>query len=109
MPREAWEIELDQLRKEYRTELPEKLVGLESLLRAAWQSRERASLEAALREAHSLKGSSGSYGFDSVCRELQRIEDALRRLLAPAPPELTEAWPALERALARARASLPAA
>ncbi len=108
MPREAWELELERLREDYRRELPVKLAGLEALLRAAFRSRDRESLDAAHREAHSLKGSSGSYGFDEACRELQGIEDSLAQLLEPAPPELSGVWPALERALARTRASLPA-
>ena len=97
--REAWESELDRLREEYGRALPARLAGLETLLRAALRSRERESLEAARREAHSLKGSSGSYGFDVACRELQAIEDA-------GGPDV---WPALEQALARARDSLRAA
>jgi chemotaxis protein histidine kinase CheA len=108
--REAWEVELDRLRERYQSELPEKLAGLAALLEVAWRERGRSSLEAARREAHSLKGSSGSYGFDAACRELQRIEDGLGRLLdEPSPPELADAWPALEQALARAQESLQAA
>lgn len=110
MPREAWQAELDRLRERYRSELPEKLAGLAALLKAAWQAQDRSSLEVARREAHSLKGSSGSYGFGAACRELQRIEDALGRLLdEPSPPEVSDVWPALEQALARARESLQAA
>ncbi len=106
MPREAWELELERLREDYRHELPGKLAGLEALLREAWRSRTRESLDAAHREAHSLKGSSGCYGFDEACRELQGIEDTLAHLLERTPPELSGVWPALERALARA--ALPA-
>ena len=80
MPREAWEIELDRLREDYRRELPGKLAGLGALLQTAWQARDRESLEAARRAAHSLKGSSGSYGFKAASRELQAIEDALASL-----------------------------
>ena len=110
MPREAWQVELDRLRELYRGELPGKLACLAALLEAARQARDRPSLETAQREAHSLKGSSGSHGFDAACRELQQIEDALGRLLdEPSPPELTDVWPALEQALARARDSLRAA
>ena len=82
MAREAWQIEVDRLREDYRRELPDKLARLESLLRVAFRSRDRDDLDVALRAAHSLKGSSGSYGFDAACRELQAIEDALGRPLA---------------------------
>jgi chemotaxis protein histidine kinase CheA len=107
--REAWELELDRLREAYRRELPEKLAGLAALLRAARQSRDPASLADALREAHSLKGSSGSYGFTAACRELQDIEDGLASLQQSGSAGPADPWPALEHALGRARDTIPAA
>lgn len=108
MGRAAWEIELDRLRAVYQRELPEKLAGLETRLRAARAAGDRESLVAARREAHSLKGSSGSYGFSAVSRELQVIEDALADLLGSPQPDLAATWPLLETQLARARAGLVA-
>ena len=109
MAREAWEFELDRLREDYGRELPEKLSGLGALLRAARQSRDPASLAAAHREAHSLKGSSGSYGFKAASRELQAIEDALASLQQSGTTGPADLWPALEEALDRARDAIPAA
>jgi len=107
--REPWELELDRLRDAYRRELPGKLAGLEALLRAAREAGDRESLGAACREAHSLKGSSGSYGFDVASLALQRIEDALGEALAADRPDPAVAWPELERNLMCARDSLIAA
>ena len=134
MGREPWEIELERLREDYRRELPEKLAGLEAALREAFRTAGRGRLEAAHRAAHSLKGSSGSHGFDEACRALQEIEDALGDLLDrapgdpidrapgdpidrapgdpigaapdPAATEIADLRSELEAALARARASL---
>ncbi|MGI9590974.1 MAG: Hpt domain-containing protein [Myxococcota bacterium] len=108
MARKAWQIEFDRLRAVYQRQLPEKLAGLESQLRAARAAGDRESLVVARREAHSLKGSSGSYGFSEVSRELQVIEDTLEDLLGSAQPDLIATWPLLVAHLARARAGLVA-
>ena len=111
MAREPWESELDRLRDDYGRSLPGKLASLETQLREAFRKGGRGDLEAVRREAHSLKGSSGSYGFDEASLELQRIEDALGGLLdrAQEPAADAELPGELSGALARARASLPSA
>ena len=78
------------------------------MLAEARAQPDAARLTAAREAAHTLKGSSGSYGFGAACRELQLMEDTLRRCEAGGQA-LADAWPSLEQALARARASLAAA
>ena len=53
--------------------------------------------------AHTLKGTSGSYGFDELSAELRRIEEGLEGLIEEAP---ADAWERIGHALARARDAL---
>ncbi len=101
--------ELASLKAGYRLVLPERLAELEALLGAAKAVPGRESFDAARRVAHTLMGSSGSYGFDALCRELRRIELGLEGLLGESPPDFDEAWPEIERAFAQARTAFAAA
>jgi signal transduction histidine kinase/CheY-like chemotaxis protein/HPt (histidine-containing phosphotransfer) domain-containing protein len=104
----AVEEELVALRASYRQRLPAKLDGLETLVREARASgAAKEPLLAALRCAHQLKGTAGSYGFAQLAASLDRIEDALDRLRDDSVPGAEELWAEIESQLERARASLP--
>jgi diguanylate cyclase (GGDEF)-like protein len=72
---------MEQLREEYRRELPRKL---EVLAHAVDLVRELEAdpiaLAAARSDAHRLRGTAGSYGFIAIGQAAGRIEDALVRL-----------------------------
>jgi DNA-binding response OmpR family regulator len=72
---------MEQLRDDYRRELPRKL---EVLAHAVDLVRELeadpVALAAARSDAHRLRGTAGSYGFIAVGQAAGRIEDALVRL-----------------------------
>jgi chemotaxis protein histidine kinase CheA len=97
------ERDLERYRREYRGKLPGKLAELGELLRGAREARGKADLEAARRMAHTLMGTSGSYGFDEFSAELRRIEEGLDLLSQELPPDAAAAWDRIGQALARAR------
>ena len=99
------ERDLCRLREVYRPKLVEKLAELDGHLRRAREERfAKRQLEAARQLAHTLMGTSGSYGLDEVCAELARIEEQLKRLLENETPDPAAAWTAIEQALGQARA-----
>ena len=100
------EAELAELRRRYARELPKKLDRLGELLSAARESGDRTGVDAARQLAHSLKGSSGSYGFDQTSLELRRIEECLASLLEKATLDVEAHWPVLASAFANARAAI---
>jgi chemotaxis protein histidine kinase CheA len=98
--------DLQELREAYRRKLPAKLARLEELLDAAREVCEREALEAARLLAHTLKGTSGSYGLEGVSADLARIEEQLDRRLGG---ELSDTdWSEIERILGRVRDRLDA-
>ena len=106
------ERDLLHLREVYRPKLLGKLAELDGQLRRAREERPaKQQLEDARQLAHTLMGTSGSYGLDQVSTELARIEEQLERLLEGAMPDPAAAWTAIEQALgqARTRAAGPAA
>ncbi len=91
---------LAEIRTSYRRGLPAKLDALDAALRAA---RDGGSLEAARRLAHTLKGTSGSYGFAAFSTALEDIEE---RIGSEEGSAERVAWDEVEDALRRARAWL---
>ena len=61
----------------YFEESAEKLAVLESGLRTLGQGLDAEVLEQTTRAVHSIKGSSGTFGFDDVCTLALAIEDLL--------------------------------
>ena len=97
------ERDLERLRRASRDKLGAKLARLASLLGGSGGVPERAQLEAARDLAHMLKGTSGCYGLDELCAELQAIEERLDRLLDAGSEGAGATWKEIERALERAR------
>jgi hypothetical protein len=97
------EHELAPLRRSYRGKLPSKLDQLDALLGEARGSPQAESLRAALDLAHTLKGTSGSYGLDEFSAELQIVENCLDRLREGADGAGDADWGEIDAALARAR------
>lgn len=62
----------------YFEESEEKLAVLESGLRTLGQGLDGEVLEQTTRAVHSIKGSSGTFGFDDVCTLALTLEDVLR-------------------------------
>ena len=91
---------LAELRASYRRELPAKLDALDAALCSA---RDGGSLEAARHLAHTLKGTSGSYGFAAFCTALEDIEE---RIGSGGSSAEQIAWDQVDEAVRRARASL---
>ena len=95
---------LRKLRADYAKRLPLKLDDLSAAIRNA-----RSGSELGLREAselaHQLKGTAGSYGFKGVSSALKLVDEILHDMCEGAAPR-PEDWAALERAVARAQASL---
>ena len=97
------ERDLERLRRAYRGKLTGKLAQLDFLLGEARKVPEREELEAARDLAHTLQGTSGSYGFDESSAEFWRIEERLDHLLEGASEGAAAAWKEIEQALKRAR------
>ncbi len=71
----------------YAERLPEKLDAIEAAIAAARQDPQRpALLELAVRLAHRLRGSAGSYGLTEVGDAAGEVEDALAALASRPPP-----------------------
>jgi HPt (histidine-containing phosphotransfer) domain-containing protein len=81
-----------ELRDAYAAELPGLIHALAALVEEA--AAEAQAIPPALRAAHRLRGTAGSYGFAEVGEVAGRIEDALDAG-APVPPELLQALLAL--------------
>ena len=103
MSEEDLERDLERLRRTYRGKLTGKLARLDFLLGEARRVTEREQLEAARELAHTLKGTSGSYGFDELSAEFKGIEERLDHLLEGVSAGSAAAWKEIEQALKRAR------
>ena len=98
-----WERDFADLREGYRLKLARDLSGLDARFRRRAQGQlPRDELESARSLAHRVKGTAGSYGFDSASAALARIEEQLEGLLEKAGPDPARAWDEIERALERA-------
>ena len=100
-----FEKALRRLRTEYRAELPARLDSLEAEVARARLDGTPEALRDARRRAHTLKGTSGSYGLDGVSKALEAAEEALDELLSGAE-DLDRTWRTLSAALERARSQL---
>jgi len=101
-PPRVLEEKLAALRESYRRTLPQQLEALRAKLANAQTGGSDALADAA-RLAHRVKGTAGSYGFQTVAAELEGIEEILERAgAALAAPDRD----ALDAAIARAQASL---
>jgi chemotaxis protein histidine kinase CheA len=97
-----FEQALRRLRAEYRAELPARLEALEAKLARARMDGTADALRDARRLAHTLKGTSGSYGLDGVSKALEAAEEALDELLSGAE-DSAQTWGAVSAALEHAR------
>ena len=97
------ERDLERLRRAYRGKLGAKLARLASLLGGSGRVPEREQLLAARDLAHMLKGTSGCYGLDELCAELQAIEERLDHLLDAGSEGVSATWKEALQALERAR------
>lgn len=73
-------IDLNKFLPAYFSESTEKLVLLEEGLETLVMAMNGELLEETIRAVHSIKGSSGTFGFDDICELARKIEDILRRI-----------------------------
>ncbi len=71
-------VDLSKFLPVYFEESEEKLVLLESGLGQLAAGKDAGVLEQTIRAVHSIKGSSGTFGFDEVCDLAWAVEDVLR-------------------------------
>jgi HPt (histidine-containing phosphotransfer) domain-containing protein len=99
-PPDEIEVQLAELRKGYAKQLPEKVQRIETLCEAFFtQAWEQERCATACRSAHSLAGSSGTYGFGELGKAAKTLEllikASLERKGPPTPAELEQARMAL--------------
>jgi HPt (histidine-containing phosphotransfer) domain-containing protein len=87
------------LRADYLTELPSQLAALRTAIddarRGGWTKE---GVRKAVKQAHMIHGTAGSYRFTEISEAAGRLEDALTGIDAGwLPPE--DAWPEMQRAL----------
>lgn len=75
--------ELDELRREFLAEAQEKVVQMQTALDDGEGGRE--ALERLAYLAHQLKGSGGSYGYQTISTDAAEIEKAVETLAGAAP------------------------
>lgn len=86
------DAELQALRVAYARELPGKIAALRAALASLRQApNDDASLKQATSQAHRLRGTAGSYGFDEVSKAAARLEDELRAWNEPGPHDAAAA------------------
>jgi len=84
-------VRLEDLRKQYALNLPEKVRKVTDSIRAFLAvPRDRVLLELAHRVVHSLTGSSGTYGFDELSRTARGAERVLSESLEGGTPPSSE-------------------
>ncbi len=77
----SFELHLEKLKGEYKTQLPEKIASIKSdwdLLNNQWQSELMVQLH---RNVHSLIGTSGTFGFNDISKTARTLEEQLKPLL----------------------------
>ena len=95
------DAELSELRSAYARELPEKVQSLSAAVaRAQSSSGDRSVIKDAARQAHRLRGTAGSYGYETVSQLAAEIEEGL--LAAATDETILTALHALESAVAAA-------
>lgn len=81
-PADALQVQLAKLRCRYALALPGKVAALEAAVAAqgagAWQEE---SCATAYRQAHTLAGSSGTYGFPEIGAGARALEELLKQIL----------------------------
>lgn len=101
-----FDAELEALRTEYRSRLPDKVEELATAVQSALSTRNAEDTQRAQRLAHTLKGTAGSYGFDDLARRVERIDETLRQMLERDELEDEADWQNLEDAVAELRGTL---
>jgi HPt (histidine-containing phosphotransfer) domain-containing protein len=76
-PRARVAAALEEMRAEYRRDLPPQVARLAAA--AARASTDPAALRQAEADAHRIRGTAGSYGLTAVSEAASRLEDALAR------------------------------
>ena len=82
-PTDAVQVQLAKLRRKFGLALPEKISAIEAAVAALvarpWDEQ---SCAAAHRQAHSLAGTSGTYGFPEIGSAARSVEALLKQSLA---------------------------
>lgn len=100
--------ELAALREDYRLRLDGRLDALGDAMRDAREHPDNAAgLAMALRMAHQLHGSAGTYGFMAVSHCAGQIEEQLTSLVASSQAAGQDVWQSGFEALAQARSAVP--
>jgi len=107
------DVDWERLRQVHLAESEERLVTMESaILDLERHPESEAPIEALQRDAHTLKGNAGIFGFDSIAHLAHAFEDALAAVRAGIrnrQPAEKEAIGVLLKAVDAFRAGLPAA
>lgn len=107
------DVDWERLRQVHLAESEERLVTMESaILDLERRPDSEAPIEALQRDAHTLKGNAGIFGFDSIAQLAHAFEDALAAVKAGIrnrQPADKEAISALLKGVDAFRAGLPAA
>lgn len=75
---EDFDAELDDLIREYAAKLPREIGNIAKLLTQAQEAGTDEALEPAKNLVHRLKGTAGSYGFQSISYELEQLEGVIK-------------------------------
>lgn len=107
------EVDWERLRQVHLAESEERLVAMEAaILDLERQPGSEAPLDSLQRDAHTLKGNAGIFGFDSIAHLAHAFEDALGGVKAgirKAQPATAETIGLLLKTVDAFRAGLPAA
>lgn len=107
------DVDWERLRQVHLAESEERLVNMEaSILNLERNPGSEAPIESLQRDAHTLKGNAGIFGFDSIAHLAHAFEDALAAVKAGIKnkqPAEKEAIGVLLKAVDAFRAGLPAA
>jgi two-component system chemotaxis sensor kinase CheA len=107
------DVDWERLRQVHLAESEERLVTMEAaILDLERQPESEAPIEALQRDAHTLKGNAGIFGFDSIAHLAHAFEDALAAVKAGIrnrQPAEKEAIGVLLKAVDAIRAGLPEA
>lgn len=107
------DVDWERLRQVHLAESEERLVTMESaILDLERHPESEAPIEALQRDAHTLKGNAGIFGFDSIAQLAHAFEDALAAVKAGIrnrQPAEKEAIGVLLKAVDAIRSGLPAA